>query len=352
MKIAVYTIALNEEQFVQKWYDSAKDADYLLIADTGSTDKTKRLAKRLGINVIDISIKPFRFDDARNAALAALPKDIDVCISLDMDEVLSEGWREDLESKKDANKIVYKYTWSWKNDEETIPEYIFTNDKIHSRYGFRWRGLIHEYLVPDRTEMKIENCEVLEIHHHPDANKSRKSYDQLVELAMKEDPHSSRYVMYHARTLMNNGNHLEAKKLFENLLTFKDLSSGDRSFIYRSLSIYDKSKTVYFLKKCIEADTTRREGYVLLASYYFGKKRWNKVYKYAKLATEITKKRLDMATDNFAWGYLPYNLLAVGRNNKNIFKKKLGMKLASPISLYFDLFGEVKNTQSEDKISI
>lgn len=37
MKIAVYTIAKNEKQFVEEWYNSAKDADYLLIADTGST---------------------------------------------------------------------------------------------------------------------------------------------------------------------------------------------------------------------------------------------------------------------------------------------------------------------------
>jgi glycosyltransferase involved in cell wall biosynthesis len=49
MKIAVYAIALNEEQFVKRWYESAKDADYLLIADTGSTDKTVKLAKSLGI---------------------------------------------------------------------------------------------------------------------------------------------------------------------------------------------------------------------------------------------------------------------------------------------------------------
>ena len=40
MKIAVYCIALNEEKFVESWYNSAKDADYLLIADTGSTDCT------------------------------------------------------------------------------------------------------------------------------------------------------------------------------------------------------------------------------------------------------------------------------------------------------------------------
>jgi len=73
MKIAVYTIALNEEKFVEKWYESAKEADYLLIADTGSTDGTIALAKSLGINVVQVNIKPWRFEDARNASLAAIP---------------------------------------------------------------------------------------------------------------------------------------------------------------------------------------------------------------------------------------------------------------------------------------
>ena len=62
MKIAVYTIALNEEQFVARWYESAKEADYLLIADTGSTDNTKEIAKKLGINVVDVAVTPWRFD--------------------------------------------------------------------------------------------------------------------------------------------------------------------------------------------------------------------------------------------------------------------------------------------------
>ena len=67
MKVAIYTIALNEEQFVKSWYDAAKDADYLMIADTGSTDRTVELARELGIVVHSIKVTPWRFDDARNA---------------------------------------------------------------------------------------------------------------------------------------------------------------------------------------------------------------------------------------------------------------------------------------------
>jgi hypothetical protein len=44
VKVAVYTISLNESDFFERWYESAKDADYLLIGDTGSSDDTVKLA--------------------------------------------------------------------------------------------------------------------------------------------------------------------------------------------------------------------------------------------------------------------------------------------------------------------
>jgi hypothetical protein len=31
MKVAIYTIALNERQFVDKWFEASKDADYFLL---------------------------------------------------------------------------------------------------------------------------------------------------------------------------------------------------------------------------------------------------------------------------------------------------------------------------------
>lgn len=74
MKIAVYAISKNEEKFVKRFCESAKDADLILIADTGSTDDTVALARNCGAVVHDICITPWRFDDARNAALALVPR--------------------------------------------------------------------------------------------------------------------------------------------------------------------------------------------------------------------------------------------------------------------------------------
>jgi hypothetical protein len=49
MKIAVATIAKNEEQFVKRWAESCKEADYQILVDTLSTDATVVTSNSLGI---------------------------------------------------------------------------------------------------------------------------------------------------------------------------------------------------------------------------------------------------------------------------------------------------------------
>jgi glycosyltransferase involved in cell wall biosynthesis len=113
MKICVYAISKNESQFVDRFCDSAKDADFIMIADTGSTDDTVSKAISNGAFVSEICITPWRFDKARDAAMALIPKDIDVCISLDLDEVLEPGWRKEIERvwKAETTRLRYKFDW-------------------------------------------------------------------------------------------------------------------------------------------------------------------------------------------------------------------------------------------------
>ena len=113
MKIAVYAICKNEEQFVRRFCESAKQADLILIADTGSSDNTVDLAKECGATVYNISVRPWRFDKARDTALNLIPGDFDVCISLDLDEVLEPGWREEIERvwTEETTRLRYKFDW-------------------------------------------------------------------------------------------------------------------------------------------------------------------------------------------------------------------------------------------------
>ena len=50
-KICVYAISKNEAQFVERWYNSMKEADAIYVLDTGSTDNTVSLLKKKNIIV-------------------------------------------------------------------------------------------------------------------------------------------------------------------------------------------------------------------------------------------------------------------------------------------------------------
>ena len=97
-KITVYAIAKNEEINVLKWYDSMKEADEIVVLDTGSTDKTLSLLKKCPkIKVYCEQIKPWRFDVARNKSLSYVSSDTDICVCTDLDERFKKGWRKILE---------------------------------------------------------------------------------------------------------------------------------------------------------------------------------------------------------------------------------------------------------------
>ncbi len=135
MKIAVYTISKNEAKQVQPYMDSCRDADLVMIADTGSTDGTPDLLRQAGAVVHDIAVKPWRFDLARSTSLCLLPADVDVCVKLDLDERLQPGWRGELERAwtPGTTRLRYWYTWNWK--APGVPDVVFRNDLIHSRPG-------------------------------------------------------------------------------------------------------------------------------------------------------------------------------------------------------------------------
>jgi len=195
-KIAVYTIALNEEKHVSRWFETAKEADLLLIADTGSTDKTRDLAKSFGIEVHEISVIPWRFDVARNTSLELIPEDFDICIQLDMDEVLSPGWRPKVEEAwKNGNQWpIYRYVFS--RTSEGKPHHFQHYFKIHPRKGMYWLYPIHEIVRPkEGFSFKRELIDV-EVDHLKDHSKSRSSYLELLELAVTEMPNDWRMGHY------------------------------------------------------------------------------------------------------------------------------------------------------------
>lgn len=331
MKVAIYTIALNEEQFVERWYESAKEADYLLIADTGSTDKTVDLAKALGINVVSISISPFRFDDARNAALSNLPLDIDYCVSLDMDEIITPGWRDALQEAFDLGitRPKYRHVWSWKDDG--TPGLEFAYDHIHTRKNYRWKHPVHEVLTPYGITESTSFIEGLETHHYPDKTKSRSQYLDLLKMSVDEDPYSDRNAYYYARELFFYGRYDLAVKEFKRHLSLPTATwAPERTASLRYLAKCEPQNAFDHLHKAIEISPGRREAIVELAQMMYYNKNWTDCYEFAVDALKITEKPLDYLCEDFAWGSLPYDLASISaynlgdiKNAKKYIKKAL-----------------------------
>lgn len=315
MKIAVYTIAKNEEQFVEKWAQSCADADYRVILDTGSTDNTHELAMSIGVSAHQQVFNPWRFDNARNAALALVPDDADICIALDMDEVLVDGWREALEREKILPHITrprYKYVWSW-NDDGT-EGLVYGGDKIHRRHGYKWKHPVHEVIIPDGIEEVQYWIDGLEIHHHPDSAKSRSQYLPLLELAVQEDPNDDRNQFYLAREYFFKGQYDKAQVHFAEhyrLSVWAPERAANRRYMAKML----KDKEEYYLYQAVAEAPLRREAWVDLALMYYFRNEWVACRAAAQMALRIKEKPLEYLCEASAWGYMPHDLLAVAAWN-------------------------------------
>jgi tetratricopeptide (TPR) repeat protein len=309
LKIAVYAISKNEAHFVDRFCSSARDADLILIADTGSDDGLPDRARENGAVVHDICITPWRFDLARNAALALIPRDVDVCISLDIDEILQPGWREEIErvwQKSKTTRLRYMFDWG--------AGIQFYYEKIHARHGYMWHHPCHEYPIADGriTEVWAQTDMLLAVHK-PDPTKSRGQYMDLLELSVKEDPNCPRNAFYYARELSFHQRWHESIAACEKYLKMPQATWGnERCYAYRVMGrCYNEigdagSAERSFQLAASEAPNTR-EPWCELAGLMYRQGRWEECYAYATRALRIVDRNKVYTCDPDVWGHQPHD---------------------------------------------
>lgn len=313
LKICVYAISKNEAHFVPRFMEGAKDADLVLIADTGSTDGLPEVAESLGAKVHHICISPWRFDKARDAALALIPRDIDVCISLDIDEVLQPGWREEIErvwKKGFTTRLRYKFDWGC--------GIVFYYEKIHARHGYGWKHPCHEYPMPDgRIHEVWAQTDMLLAVHKPDPTKSRGQYMDLLELSVKEDPECPRNAFYYARELSFNARWQESIDACNRYLKLPRADwPNERCYAYRVMGrCYSEMGNQWeaerhFQLAAFEAPNTR-EPWCELAMLMYRQQRWAECYAASYRALQITDRELVYTCDPEVWGHWPHDLAAI-----------------------------------------
>ena len=322
-KVCVYAISKNEEKFVNRWYESMKEADEIYVLDTGSTDNTVKLLKDHNVHVKKKKIIPWRFDVARNESLKMVPNDVDICVCTDLDEVFKKGWRKELEKvwKKNTNRCQYTYNWSL--DKEDKPLVSFFYEKIHSRNNFKWIHPVHEILKYDKVHENVVINDKIILNHYPDSSKSRSSYLPLLELSVKEDPTNDRNMHYLGREYMYYGKYNESidtliKHLNLKSATWKDERCASMRFIarcYKYLKRYDESNM--WLLKAINEAPYLRDPYVEMALLKYEINDFEGIYFYINKALEIKSHQKTYNNEVFSWNETPYDLLAIACFNLN-----------------------------------
>lgn len=315
MKIAVYAIALNESRFAARFCESAKDADLIFVADTGSTDATAPILQAHGAQVVNIAIKPWRFDDARNAALALLPADIDVCVSLDIDEVIQPGWREEIERVWIPGTTRLRYGFDWGCG------IVFQYEKIHARHGYRWACPVHEYPVPDRITERWANTDKLLVVHQPDPDKSRGQYLDLLRVSTEENPTEPRNAFYYARELSFRSMWREAIVEAKRYLALPRANwPNERCYAMRVIARSHQElgewldALRWFRDAASEASDTREPWHELALACYHTK-RWAECLGSALTCLGITHREKLYTVDPAVWGPAPHDLASIGAYN-------------------------------------
>lgn len=322
-KICVYTICKNEEKFALRWYESMKEADSVVVLDTGSTDDTVMILRSLGVKVEVNEISPWRFDVARNESLKLVPEDCNILVCTDLDEVFEPGWADKLRQawKPDTQRAEYLYVWS--HTESGREARVFRYNKIHNR-EWVWKYPVHELLVNINTNSehypadKAVQTYDIKLHHYPDLTKSRGSYLELLKLRKLESPEDWYGRLYYAHELNYRGFYKESiQELDEVLNNYSSYYSSNekaschlfKGDCFKQLGDLTSAREEYL--KAIDVDKTYREGYLGVASIYMKSQDYQLAISYIKQGLAKSYRHYTWLERDASWTWQPYDMLSI-----------------------------------------
>lgn len=315
-KICVYAISKNEAHFVDRWYESMKEADAICVLDTGSTDDTVEKLKSHGVIVEQKIISPWRFDVARNESMKLIPEDCNILACVDIDEVFEPGWAEKLKKAWTPNTTRANYVYTWSHTESGADLRSFVTNKIHDR-TWSWRFPVHESLYKENeNEGEHIFIEGLRIHHYPAYKESRGSYLPLLELRVEEYPEDWMGKLYLGHEYNFRGQYEDSiKQLMDILMNYSEhYSAIERSSCYLFIgddykALGDNVKAMQSYLLAIEQEPTLREPYLAMAQTYLDMKLNTLAIEYTKEAIRKGVRHYSWLERDSSWSYQPWDIL-------------------------------------------
>lgn len=200
--ISLCMIVKNEEDVLERCLKSVRDiADEIIIVDTGSSDKSKDIAKKFTELVFDFDWCD-NFSLARNFAFSKATKEY--CLWLDADDVIMPTDREAFLSLKktlDPNTDIVMMKYNTAFDEHENPVFSYYRERlVRNDERYRWSGAVHEAITPSGN---IEYKEIAITHkkmHVSDSDRNLrilKKQKVSVGLEPREQYYYARELYYH-----------------------------------------------------------------------------------------------------------------------------------------------------------
>ena len=308
-------IVKNEEAVLSRCLESIKDiVDEIIIVDTGSTDKTKEIARQYTDKVYDFKWTQ-DFSQARNYSFSKATKEYQMW--LDADDIITEENKEKiLKLKKDLNPnidiVTFKYNTHF--DKDNNPILTSTRGRLFKRKkNYLWNDPIHEYI---ELRGNIYYANDIFVSHKKEAaytDRNLKIYQNQIKNGKKLSPRS---VYYFARELKDHERYEEAIYYFEQFLDSKlgwvednIAACYNLALCYKALGHHEKS--FHSLIHSFEYDSPRAEITCEVGYYFMNKNDYPKAVNWFLISTHLEKPNSLGFLLNDYWDYIPNIELSV-----------------------------------------
>jgi glycosyltransferase involved in cell wall biosynthesis len=225
-------IVKNEAHNLPRLFESIEGCfDEIHITDTGSTDDTVEVAKRLGATVHHFEWC-MDFSAARNASF--LPIKTDFVMWMDGDDVLENKdafikWRDDAMGLAEYWVATYHYA----SDSQTgKPVCSFARERVfRTDRQMKWKYFVHEGVVPqsDFGQVRIQYVPTWAIRHkrtEKDMQQDRSRNIKLFET--RKQSLDGRMTYYYGKELFEAGQPLDAAPVLLKAIAMDELEPHDR----------------------------------------------------------------------------------------------------------------------------
>ncbi|MGB9734617.1 MAG: glycosyltransferase [bacterium] len=288
--LSLCMIVKNEEAYIAQCLLSISPVvDEMIIVDTGSSDRTREIAKAFGAQVYDFQWT-HNFAEARNFSLSHAKGDW--IFVLDADEIISSRHHIPITELIKKKKLVgysfvtrnYTYnvnTEGWvpndgEYEKEEAADGWFPSQKVRlfprdSR--IRFENHVHELVEPSlrRAGIEIKKCDI-PIHHYGRLNKERDTskeeiYYELGKAKLQEKGEDIQALSELAVTAGTVGKYEEAIELWQKVISLKpDFVKAYVNLGYIYLQINRFEDALLISKKAVEIAPEQKETLLNYAS--------------------------------------------------------------------------------------